>query len=404
MALREAGNGAVASADRIALFDAGFRVFFLLAPLYGAMAIALWVPTVLGWVTPSPAVAPTLLHAHEMVFGFAGAALTGFFLTAVPHWTGEPPLHGAKLAALAAVWLAGRIAMVAFGAFPAGLAAAADLLLMPAVALAIFRPLLRAKAPHNLMLLVPLALFWGADWMMQSDFVGWTDGLAARGARAGIDVLLLLITLIGGRIVPSFTGNALRASGVAAAPRTWPTIDYSAIVAMALLLVAEAALGSGRVAGVVALLAAFLNGLRLAWWRGERTLGTPILWVLHLGYLWLVIGLALKGLAAFALVPETVALHALALGAIGTMIFAVMSRAGLGHTGRPLTAHRATALAYGLVSIAAILRIAAALATAAFGALLWASAAAWILAALLFVGVYAPIMLRPARPDGPPHG
>lgn len=403
MTLRAQSEKPAAPAERIAIFDAGFRIFFLLAPLYGALAIALWVPTFLGLIAPPLTVAPTLLHAHEMIFGFAAAALAGFFLTAVPNWTGVPPLSGARLIALAGVWLLGRGGMAAVAAVPAWLAACLDLMFMPALALAVFRPLLHAKKPHNLMLLVPLALFWGADAMMQSDFIGWTDRLAARGARAGIDILLVLITLIGGRIIPTFTANALRAAGASATPSTSPAVDYSAIGAMVLLLAVETATGLSHMTGVVALLAALFNGLRLAWWCGGRTLNSPILWVLHLGYLWLVVGLALKGLAAFGRVPETAALHALALGAVGTMIFAVMSRAGLGHTGRPPKAHCATALAYGLVSLAAILRVIAAVSPEGFEALLWASGAAWIAAALLFVAVYAPIMMRPARPDGPPH-
>lgn len=391
------------SIRRTAVFDEGFRTFFLLAPFYGALAVALWVPTFLGLIAPPMTVAPTLLHAHEMIFGFAGAALGGFFLTAVPNWTGAPPLRGARLFGLAAIWTLGRIGMIALAAVPAWLGISVDLLFMPALALAVFRPLLKAEKPHNLILLVPLALFWGADWMMQIEFAGWTADTAARGARAGIDVLLLLITVIGGRIVPTFTTNALRAAGVAATPRTLPTIDRLAIGAMALLLVVEAVSGLSAATGVVALVAAMLNGLRLILWRGERALASPILWVLHLGYLWLVAGLALKGAAAFALVPEAAAIHALALGAIGTMIFAVMSRAGLGHTGRPLTAHWATALAYGLISLAALLRVAASVDAGFFTALLWASATAWILAALLFLGVYAPILTRPSRPGGLPH-
>lgn len=382
-------------ARRIGVFDYGFRIFFLLAPLYGALAVALWIPAFLGWVAPPLTVTPALLHAHEMIFGFAGAALAGFFLTAVPNWTGALPLRGVGLIALAAVWLLGRVGMIAIATIPAWLAASADLLFMPALALAVFRPLLHARKPHNLMLLVPLALFWAADWTMQLEFIGRTTSTAARGARVGIDVLLLLITVIGGRIVPAFTGNALRAAGVVATLKTSRLLDGLAVGAMALLLGVEAATGLSAATGATALLAAVLNGARLVQWRGERTLASPILWVLHLGYLWLVVGLALKGAAAFALAPETVAIHALALGAIGTMIFAVMSRAGLGHTGRPLRAHPATALAYVLVSIAAALRVAAGIDTAAFVPLLWISGVAWITAALIFLVVYVPILFWP---------
>lgn len=377
------------------MFDDGFRTFFLLAPLYGALAVAFWVPVFLGWITPPMAVPPSLLHAHEMIFGFVGATLAGFFLTAVPNWTGTPGLRGAKLIALAALWLAGRIAMAALGAVPPAAAALVDLAFLPALGLAVAGPLFAAGKRRNLLLLVPLALFWSADVAMQAEFAGWSADSAARGARVGIDILLMLITVIGGRIVPAFTGNALRAAGEATAPRSLPALDRGAIGAMALLVLTEATTGMGAATGVIAALACFLNAVRLALWRGDRTLKAPILWVLHLGYLWLVAGLALKAAAALgAAVPETAALHALALGAVGTMIFAVMSRAGLGHTGRALKAHRAVVLAYALISLAALLRVAASFAANSIVLLLSLSGIAWITAALLFLGVYAPILVR----------
>jgi len=388
-----------AAVTRFGLFDYGFRTFFLLAPLYGALAVALWVPAVVGWFMPPLAVSLALLHAHEMIFGFAGAALAGFFLTAVPNWTGAKALHGAPLAGLAAVWLAGRVAMAAIGPVPPPLAAIVDLAFLPMLALAVIGPLLAAGKKRNLVLLVPLALFWSADAAMQAQFVGWTADSATRGARIGIDILLLFMTVIGGRIVPSFTANALREAGDTALPRSLPALDRAAIGAMALLVVAEAATGMSAETGAVAALACILNAARLALWCGHRTLKAPILWVLHLGYLWLVAGLGLKAAAALGgAVPETASLHALALGAAGTMIFAVMSRAALGHTGRALKAHPSITLSYLLVSLAAGLRIAASFSADSFVLLLGLSGLAWIAAALLFLAVYAPILMLRAKP------
>ncbi|HXP13396.1 MAG TPA: NnrS family protein, partial [Stellaceae bacterium] len=375
------------------------RTFFLLAPLYGALAIALWVPAFLGWFAPPLAVSSSLLHAHEMIFGFAGAALAGFFLTAVPNWTGAKALHGAPLAGLAVVWLAGRVAMAAIGPMPPPLAAIIDLAFLPMLALAVIGPLLASGKKRNLVLLVPLALFWSADAAMQAQFIGWTADTAARGARAGIDILLLFVTVIGGRIVPTFTANALRAAGDTAVPRSLPALDRATIGAMALLVIAEAATGMSVETGAVAALACVLNAARLALWRGERTLKAPILWVLHLGYLWLVVGLGLKAAAALGnAVPESAALHALALGAAGTMIFAVMSRAALGHTGRALKVHPAITLAYLLVSLASVARIVVSFAADTFILMLGLSGLAWIAAALLFLGVYAPILILRAKP------
>jgi uncharacterized protein involved in response to NO len=387
--------------SRFGFFDYGFRTFFLLAPLYGALAVAFWVPAFLGWIAPPLAVSPSLLHAHEMIFGFAGAALAGFFLTAVPNWTSAPALQGAPLAGLASVWLAGRVAMAAVGPIPPPFAAIVDLAFLPLLALAVIGPLLAAGKPRNLVLLVPLALFWSADAAMQAQFAGWTAHTAAGGARVGIDILVLFITVIGGRIVPSFTANALRAGGETALPRSLSALDRAAIGAMALLVLAEAATGMSVMTGAVAALACILNVVRLALWHGNRTLKAPILWVLHLGYLWLVVGLGLKAAAAFAnAVPESVALHALALGAVGTMIFAVMSRAALGHTGRALKAPKAVVLAYLLVSLAAGSRIAASFATDSFISLLGLSGLAWVAAALLFLAVYTPILMLRAKTGG----
>jgi len=382
-----------------ALFEYGFRPFFLLVGLHGAVAVAVWVVVVLGWLT-LPVEMEVFWHAHQMVYGFAAAGLAGFMLTAVPSWTGAPARRGAPLIALAALWLAGRIATTLPSLFSPSLAALLDLAFIPAVALAVVGPLLASGKARNLMLLIPLTLFWIGDVLMQAEFVGLTSDTAATGARLGIDVMLLMITVIGGRIVPTFTTNALRAAGHTVEARHSALVDRGSIASMVLFLVSEAATGMSLVAGVVALAAAILNGARLAGWRGEWTLNSPILWVLHLGYAWLVFGLALKAIAALTdVLPETAALHALTAGAMGTMLLAVMSRAGLGHTGRALKVHPATVGCYVLISLAALLRIAATLAPPLHSQLLIGSAVAWTAGFVLFLTIYAPI-LTTARPDG----
>jgi uncharacterized protein involved in response to NO len=389
-------------ATRFALFDYGFRIFFFLAGLYAALGVALWLPVFVGLLALPLAVSLTLWHAHEMIYGFAAAGIAGFFLTAVPSWTATPARRGPALMALAAIWLLGRIAMLAMAWIPLWLAAILDLAFLPALAAAIAGPLWRAGAKRNLVLLGVLAALWVADLAMHAEFLGVAEGAGPRAARVGIDVLLLLITVIGGRIVPAFTTNALRAVDPALAARSFPLLDRATIVAMALLAVSETATGLGILTGAIACAAAVLSAIRLGFWRGARTLGSPILWVLHLGYGWLVLGLALKGAAAFLEdVPETAALHALTAGAIATMLVAVMSRAALGHTGRPLRAHPATVSAYALLSLAAALRVAAPFLPEVFVPLLEAATAAWTLAFLLFLAVYAPILTMP-RADGKP--
>jgi uncharacterized protein involved in response to NO len=384
-----------------ALFEYGFRPFFLLVGLHGALVIPVWVAVVLSGLRLSVEMEVSW-HAHQMVYGFAAAGLAGFLLTAVPSWTGAPASRGMPLVILAALWLAGRVATTLPGVFSPPVTALLDLAFVPALASLVVGPLLTAGKARNLLLLVPLTLFWTGDCLMQAEFLGLGEETAGIGARLGIDVMLLMITIIGGRIVPSFTENALRAAGSAIEPRQFAWLDRGSIASIALLLICEAVTGMSRLTGAVALVASILNGLRLAGWRGERTLNSPILWVLHLGYAWLVLGLVLKAIAALTdALPEPAALHALTVGAMATMLLAVMSRAGLGHTGRALRAHPATVVSYVLVSIAALLRLAAALLPELYAELLIASGTAWTLASLLFLCVYFPILMT-ARPDGRP--
>jgi uncharacterized protein involved in response to NO len=329
-----------------ALFEYGYRPFFLLAALHGAALVPVWVAAVFGWLT-LPVEMEVSWHAHQMVYGFAAAGLAGFMLTAVPSWTGTPPLRGAPLAALALLWLVGRPAMTFTMVVPPRVAAGIDLAFIPALALGLIGPLVVARKARHLMLLIPLAVFWIGDWMMQVQFAGISEDTASTGSRIGIDVMLLMISVIGGRIIPTFMNNALRASGSSVSAVSMPLVDRSTIAAMALLIVVEPATEMSALTGVIALIAAVLNAIRLTGWRGERTLRSPILWILHLSYLWLIVGLALRGAAALGdMVPENAALHALSVGAIGTMLLAVMSRAALGHTGRPLRAHAPTVGAY----------------------------------------------------------
>lgn len=385
----------------VALFEYGFRPFFLLVGLHGAVMVPAWLAVLLGWIVLPPEIPGLFWHAHQMVYGFVAAGLAGFLLTAVPSWTGAPARRGAPLVGLVLLWLAARIAMAVPAIVPPAVAAAVDLAFIPALALMIAGPPVAAGNARNLVLLVPLTLFWTGDALMQAEFVGLSETNAAAGAHLGIDVMLLMIAVIGGRIVPTFTANALRAWGSDFEPRRAALIDRGSIAALAVLLLSELATGTGMLTGAVALAAATLNGVRLAGWGGERTLRSPLLWVLHLGYAWLVIGLALKAAASIGAVPETAALHALTVGAIGTMLLAVMSRAGLGHTGRTLKAHPATVAAYLLISVAAVLRMAATFLPLAFSELLIASSLAWSAAFLLFLSIYAPILVAP-RPDGRP--
>ena len=246
-----------------ALFEYGYRPFFLLAALHGVVLVPIWVAVVFGWLA-LPVEMEVSWHAHEMVYGFAAAGLAGFILTAVPNWTGAPPLRGAPLVGLVLLWLVGRLAMTLPAVFPPQVGAGIDLAFIPALVLGTIGPLVAARKAHNLMLLIPLAVFWIGDWMMQAQFTGIGEDTAGTGSRIGIDVMLLMVAVIGGRIIPTFTTNALHASGSSVGAISVPLVGRSAIAAMALLVIVEAVTELSVMTGLVALVAAVLNAIRLA--------------------------------------------------------------------------------------------------------------------------------------------
>ncbi len=363
------------------LLQAPHRPFFLAAGLYAALAMLLWVPALHGALPLTPA-----WHGHEMLFGFGTAALAGFLLTAVPNWTGRPPLRGLPLAALALLWLLGRPAV----AVPA--LALADLLFLPVLAVVVGRMILAAGNRRNLMVPVVLLALAGFN-------LAWHLGHApALGATAYL--YGALIALIGGRIVPAFTQNAVRAAGDPQAAATTPAgLDRLAVPAALAVPLLELVLPGHAATGAVALLAGLLLLARMRGWLSlhPTTLRTPLLWVLHVGYLWLPVALLLKAAADLGgLVAPTTALHAMTAGAIGTMILAVASRAALGHAGRPLRATPPTVVAYVLVILAALVRL---LFPTAPG--LDAAGALWVAGWALFSVAYWPILTRP-RNDGRP--
>lgn len=383
-------------------FAYGFRPFFLLAGIYGLVSIAAWLWLQLkgGW--PLPYLPPQHWHGHEMVFGFIGAAIAGFLLTAVPSWTGSRGFAGAPLAALTGLWLAGRIVFALGHDVPPWLLAICELVFVPALMLFIAPSLLRS-ANRNWPMLVLLAAFWMADATFIIGLVT-RDPLLSRSALvAAIDVLLILLTIIGGRIVPAFTGNALRAQGIPVSLRSKPAVEQLVLVAMLALLVCDVLVPESRITAAVAAIAAVLHAWRLAGWHGWRTAGQPILWVLHLAYLWLPLGLGLKAAwlsGRFDWAAHW--LHALGAGAAGMMILAVMTRAALGHTGRPLKVHVLIATAYGLLALAVVVRVfGPALLPLSYRSVVLAAAVLWICAFIPYLAIYAPILLQP-RADGKP--
>jgi uncharacterized protein involved in response to NO len=395
----------VAGARRIlppAFLFYGFRPFFLLAALAAITIVPTWLLALAGGAWPAGALPPQAWHAHEMLFGFVAAAVAGFMLTAIPNWTGAAPVTGWPLCLLAGLWMAGRIALCPDIALSLPWAAMIDLAFYPALAAAVGLPLIRAGRWRNSAFLVLLALLWTANLLFHLEWLGMAKGTMAIGIRLAVDVVLLMVVVIGGRIVPSFTLNALKRRDPTITIAPLPLLEPIAVAVIALVAIIDLTSPDSAVAGLAAGLAAIVHGIRLARWCGLRTGRQPILWILHLGYAWLVLGLALKAIwlltgASFA----SAWMHALTVGSFSTMILAVMSRASLGHTGRPIVAARPTVLAYAALMLAAALRIAAPLFASAYLPLIGIAGGLWIIAFAAFVAVYAPILLRP-RPDGSP--
>ena len=379
-----------------ALLSAGFRPFFLLAAAWAALAVPLWLAFFAGAGTVPTLLSPPVWHAHEMIYGYAAATVAGFMLTAIPNWTGRMPLQGASLAGLSVLWIAGRIGVLFSADFGAAGAAVLDLAFPVAFVAVIAREIVAGRNWRNLPMVGVLTLLLVGNALVHAEPLGWAAS-GQLGNRIGIATLLMLISLIGGRIVPSFTRNWLtRQRPDQAAPASFGWADRGALGATAVAVIAWVAAPEAAATAWLALVAAVAQGVRLARWRGTGTWREPLLWVLHLGYGWLALGFLLLAVNGFApLLPATAALHALTVGAIGTMTLAVMTRASLGHTGRKLTAGRGTATIYVLVTVAAVLRLLAPLAGAQSLLVLSFAGAAWSGAFGLFVVLYGPPLLTP---------
>lgn len=382
-----------------AVWTMAFRPFFLAASIWSAGALGLWILILTtGWSLPSR-FSPVDWHVHEMLFGFVPAAIAGFILTAIPNWTGRAPVRGRALAALLVLWLAGRAVCFTSAWFPAWLPVSVDSLFLLALCLVAARELVLAGNLRNLVMPIPIGVLLAANVLvhLEAAGAGVPDGL---GRRLGISAIVVLITIIGGRIIPIFTRNWLSARGCPSLPPPAGRVDLLAILALICGLCAWTFFPELRLAGVLLLVAAALHLWRLARWRGLATAAEPLLAVLHAGYLWVGVGAGLLGASVLSpAVPQAAAIHALTAGAMGTMVLAVMSRVTLGHTGRPLHADGIASLAFVLITLAATSRLVAAFSAEHHTALLTISAMLWIASFLLFLVHFGPMLLSP-RTDG----
>ncbi|MDP6617509.1 MAG: NnrS family protein, partial [Gammaproteobacteria bacterium] len=340
------------------IFSYGFRPFFLLAGLWAIVPmLTVWFSIYSGqW--PAEAIPLFTWHGHEMIFGFAAAAIAGFLLTAVPSWTGTKAVSGFPLIILAILWVFGRIEVAPFWS-PASLPVQSlSVAFFPMLAVLVGTPLVRNKNFRNLPILLIVGILFVADFLFQGAHFGWFEPPSVDPLRLAINVVLLLVAIIGGRIVPAFTNNALVAMQRAKPITSTQWLDRVAIIGLIAILVGDLIAKNTMTTGLLAGFVALVLGFRMTGWRGQHTLDTPLLWVLHLGYCWLVVGLVLKAawlIGGYGWSANW--MHALTIGAYGTMVLGVTSRAGLGHTGRPLVVSKPVVVAYLFVSVAAVLRV-----------------------------------------------
>ncbi len=389
----EAAKPATPAPTGVPLLRLGFRPFYLGAAAFAAIAVPVWVGLWMGHLTLALTLTPLLWHAHEMLFGFAIGVIVGFLLTAGRAWTGLDTLRGPALGALAGLWLAARVA--ALGA-PYPLYAALDVALLPLAAIAFLRVLIKAKNRRNLGLAGILLLLTLVNLGFHLAVLGLIDVAPMTMLHAALGLIVLIVFVMTGRVVPIFTANAT--PGLKIAPARG--LEWTTFTVTALGLVLWVFAPPSALSGVVLAAAALLQLVRQSRWAPGVTLKRPILWVLHLGHLWLPIGFALLALAQFDLAGASLGLHALSVGLVGGLIIGMITRTARGHLARPLQASPAEVVAYLLVFAAAVLRVLVPLLVPQDYVLAVSAASfAWAAAFIIYLWVYTP-WLTHTRLDG----
>jgi uncharacterized protein involved in response to NO len=382
-------------ASRFALFALGFRPFFLLAGISAVLLVPLWIHSFSGASAAFVYYDPLTWHGHEMLFGYSVAVIAGFLLTATQNWTGLPTANGKALVGLALVWLGGRV--LPFFA-PPWLIAAVDLSFLPLLGIAIALPILRSRQRQQLVFLLVLAALTVANLMVHLQLLGFEPSSARLGLKLATYLVILLVVILGGRVIPFFTDRGLGGE----TSRSWKTVEILSIASLPLLVVMDLASAPQLAIAVLAGLAALLHAIRLYGWYQTAIWRVPLLWVLHLGYAWIVIGLLLLALGVGGYINPLLYLHAFTLGTIGGMTLGMMARVSLGHTGRELKVGWPLSTAFALINLAAVTRIILPLFYAqSYNLWIMLAGIFWTLAFALFLLVYAHILILP-RIDGRP--
>lgn len=381
-------------ASGFALWNLGFRPFYLLASFFSAISVLAWVVQLSGYL-PATYLQGLQWHGHEMLFGFTIAVMAGFLLTAVRAWTGQPTPAGMPLMALAALWVLGRVLVLT----PLATAAAVVNAAFPvALAVAIGVPLARSRNVRNYFFVGLLVLMGGLILALHLALQGAFELPPRLGLLLGLDLVLFIMAVMGGRVIPMFTNNGVPGAGAT----RHPIVEKIALGSVLVLFLADLLQAQSAVVAEIALIAAIAHGARFALWRSWRTLSTPLVWILHAAYAWIVVHLALRALSAAGWLGESFAIHALTVGAIGGLTLGMMTRTARGHTARPLQADVYELTCFLLIQAAAVVRVFGGMALPGlyFGSvqlsgLLWAAAFG------LYAVRYWPVLTRPRLDGGP---
>jgi len=382
----------------MSFFQLGFRPFYAVASIFAIVAMVVWLRAFAGFSGTGIYLHSVVWHSHEMLFGFAAAVIAGFLFTAVRNWTGLPTPTGVVLAGLTALWLAARVLIIKG---PAPLAAVVDVTFLPAVALAVAIPIFRSKNIRNYKVLAVILTLAALHGVFHLATLGYAPaGLSRISLFASIDVVVILMAIVGGRVIPAFTKNAVPESN----PRHEPWVENATFASMVLVILATGASGSwavpSKLLALLSIIVAASHATRLGLWDPVKTIHNPLLWMMPAAYSWIPFAFLLRALAAMNIVPASAWTHAITMGAISSLMLAMMMRSSLGHTGRQLVASRSDMAAFLLLQFAAIVRVIASIAAGEFYRY-WiiASGLIWVLAFLLFAARYLPMLTRPKIAD-----
>jgi len=382
----------------MSFFQLGFRPFYAVASIFAVVAMVVWLSTFVGFSGTGVYLHSVVWHSHEMLFGFAAAVIAGFLFTAVHNWTGLPTPTGAVLAGLTALWVAARV-LILKG--PAPIAAIVDVAFLPAIAVAVAIPIFRSRNVRNykvLVVVMALAVMHGVFHLANQGYL--PAGFSRTALLVGIDIVVIMLAIVAGRVIPAFTKNAIPEAN----SRHEPWVEFVTFAAMILVALAMIVSGSWELpSGLMALLlivVAAAHATRLGLWDPVSTIHSPLLWMMPVAYSWLPFAFLLRALATMNIVPASAWLHAVTIGTISSYMLAMMMRSTLGHTGRQLVASRIDMTAFLLLQFSAIVRVVASIAAGgSYRYWIVISSLAWVLAFLLFAARYLPMLSRPRVAD-----